>query len=221
MKRILFALLAAALCLSSCMETKNILYRGSMFATVKSVGVVHGDDGRNYYFTNFSNYEKDFPGEGRVLVVFDAISLRSGNDTDYDAELLSYFVPLCKEPVECKTPEEKAALGDDPVRMTDGNWGGGHLNMLCSAYLRMDSKVQHLINLEIVPGDNADTLHTVLRHNAGEDKVTDENSEFFSDYPFYASFPLADKIPEGKTIVLEIKWFWDNEWHVVYADIKK
>lgn len=221
MKRILFAMFAAALCLSSCMESKDILYRGSMFGTLTNSATMKGDDGRTYIFTNAGELATEFPSEGRIVAIFDVIKLRDGSSDVYEAELLDYTVPLCKEPVVCETPEEIAALGDDPLHFTDGTWGGGHLNLLCSAYIRMDSTVPHYINLQVVPGENADTLHTVLRHNAGEDKVTDVNFEMFTDYPFYASFPLADRIPESGSVILEIKWFWDNEWHSTCTEIKK
>ena len=221
MKRILFALLAAALCLSSCMNSKDILYRGSMFGTMSSSSIMLGDDGRTYYFTNTGDFGSEIPTSGRIVAVFDALKLREGTSDVYEAELLNYTVPLSKEPVVCETPEEDEALGDDPLRFTDGTWGGGHLNLLCSAYLRMDSKVSHLINLQLVPGENADTLHTVLRHNAGEDKVTDLNFEFFTEYPFYASFPLEDRIPESGSVILEITWYWDNEWHSICTELKK
>ncbi len=221
MKRFVIAVLAAALCLTACMETEKILYRGSMFGTMQSRGVMLGDDGCVYHFTNFGDISSDFPIDGRVVAIFDVYSKIEGTERDYEAKVLDITVPLCKEPVICETEEEDAALGDDPIQMADGNWAGGYLNMVCNALVRPNSGVTHLVNLQIVPGENPDTLHTVLRHNAGEDKVTETILEDFSTYSFYASFPLADKIADGKTVVLEIKWFWDDKWYTVYANISK
>ena len=221
MKRFLFTLLAAALCLTSCMSTKEILYRGQMFGTMKGVGVMLGDDGRNYRFNNNDQMTTNMPASGRIVAIFDVYSLMEGTSNDYEAELLDYVVPLCKEPVVCTTAEEELALGDAPVALTDGVWGGGHLNMLCTALMLPNSSATHTIDLQIVPSENADTLHTILRHNSGEDIINDLTRDSFAEYPFYASFPLDEYLPEGKSTVLEVKYLWDEEWHSVYATISK
>ena len=221
MKRFLFAVFAAAVCLSACTETKDILYRGSMFGTMQDTGVMLGDDGCTYHFTNLAKLSPAMPSEGRVVATFDVFSLIEGTKTEYEAEVLYYEVPVCKDPVVCNDAMEEAELGTDPVEMQDGSYMAGYLNLLCAAMLRYDSEVVHRINLQVVPGENADTLHTILRHNAGEDKVTEDNSGLYSETPFYACFPLGDYLPDGKSVVLEIKWFWKDEWQYAYGKISK
>ena len=220
MKRFAITALAAIVCLCSCMDTETILYRGSMFGTINGPGIMLGDDSHVYHFRNYTDWE-NFPASGRVVAIFDVYKLMDGTQNDYDAKILSIAVPLCKDPVICETPEEDEALGDDPLAMYDGYFSGGYLNLLCGALLSESSTVEHKVNLQIVPGENADTLHTVMRHNAGTDKVTEINSEFYSARSFYACFPLEDQLPADKSVVLEIKWLWDGEWHTAYTEIKK
>ena len=220
MKRIFLYLICAALCLTSCKTTKDILYRGSMFGTMQGAWNFLGDDGRTYRFTNIES--SDFmPKEGRLVAMFDVYEKVNGSDNSYLAEILDYSVPLSKDPVTCSTKEEEAALGDDPIRMDDGNWSGEYLNMLCTVMLEEESNAVHEINLQIVPGATPDTLHVVLRHNAGEATAGEEGTGQFIQFPFYASFPLADKIAEGKTTTLEIKWFWDSQWSGICTPITK
>lgn len=220
MKRLLYVILCLAV-LAGCDKAEPILYRGTMFGTMQSAGVMLGDDGGTYHFRNFSDMSSSFPSSGRIVAMFEVYSKLEDKEREYEAKVLQYAVPLCKEPVTCATEEEDAALGDDPVEMTNGSCSAGYLNLLCTALTREVSTVPHYINLQIVPGENPDTLHTVLRHNAGDDKVTDENVEFFSDHSFYASFPISSYLPEEGTIVLEIKWFWDDEWHTAWATVAK
>lgn len=220
MKRITLLLLCAVLCLPACKTTKDILYRGSMFGTMQGTWIFLGDDGRTYRFTNIES--SDFmPKEGRMVALFDVYEKVSGSENSYLAEILDYSVPLSKEPVTCSTEEEDAALGDDPIRMDDGNWSGEYLNMLCTVMVEEESRATHEINLQIVPGATPDTLHVVLRHKTGESAEGEEGTGQYVQYPFYASFPLADKLVEGKTTTLEIKWFWDSQWSRICTPISK
>ena len=221
MKRILPVLLIAALCLCSCSDAWDILYKGRMFGTMQSAGVMLGDDGCTYHFTNMSQWGEEVPVSGRIVALFDVYKHIEGTEKDYEAKLLSFAPPLCKEPVECEDDEEQEALGDDSIKILDGFWSGGHLNLTCSVMLRPTFADQHHINLQIVSGESADTLHTILRHNAGEDPYSDDDSESFVDYSFYASFPLANKVSETGAKFLELRWQWDDEWQVVYADLRK
>lgn len=220
MKRSIFLLLLAAACICGCTNTKGILYRGSMFGTMTGPLVMKGDDGNTYHFSN-KMYTDAIPASGRIVALFDVYSKLDGTEKDYNAELITFNVPLTSEPVICKNEEEIAALGDDPIKMEDGAISGGYLNLLCSVLLHNDFKAEHKISLQLVPADNADTLHLVLRHHAGEDKITDDTTESATEYPFYASFPIEDKFPEGKTTVLEVKWYWDHKWNSEYSNIKR
>ena len=93
--------------------------------------------------------------------------------------------------------------------------------MVCTLLMLPNSSSTHNINLQVVPKENSDTLHTVLRHNSGADVLTDLTRDSFSEYPFYASFPLGEYLTEGKSTVLEIKYLWDEEWHSVYTTVSK
>lgn len=220
MKRNILLLLIAAVCLCGCMDTKGILYRGSMFGTMTGPLVFKGDDGNTYHFSN-KMYTDAIPVSGRMVALFDVYSKVDGSENDYNAELITFNVPLTSEPVICTSEEEVAGLGEDPIKMEDGAVSGGYLNLLCSVLLHNDFKAGHKISLQLVPADNPDTLHLVLRHDAGEDKVTDETSESVIEYPFYASFPIEDKLPKDKTTVLELKWFWNQKWNSEYSNIKR
>lgn len=220
MRRFTAAVLAFALCLTACTNTKSILYRASMFGNMTAAGVMLGDDGRTYHFSNDADFP-ELPQEGRIVAILDALDKQEGSGEHYDAELLNYSVPLCKEPVTCSTEEEVAALGDDPIKMEDGSWSGSYLNMICTVMLKSNSTAKHMVNLQIVPGASTDTLHAVLRHNAFADKIDEAEADLFEKYPFYASFPLADKLPEGKATVLELKWYWEGEWHTMCSSISR
>ncbi len=221
MRRILPVILAAALCFCSCGKAFDVLYRACMFGTMQNSEVMLGDDGCTYHFTNLQDLEITLPSSGRIVAMFDVYRQVEGTGNQYEAELMNHWVPLSKEPVICETEEEDEALGDDPIAMGDGWWSGGHLNMAFTLLLKDVTTVKHSVNLQIVPGASADTLHTVLRHNAGEDKVSVENVDFFKEHSFYASFPLQDRLPEKDPVVLEVKWLWDNEWHTVYTKISR
>lgn len=220
MKRFLYIILCLAV-LAGCDKSEPIIYRGTMFGTMQSTGVMLGDDGGTYHFRNVSELGTSFPSSGRIVVMFDVYSKLEDKEREYDAAVLQYAIPLTKDPVTCNTEEEDAALGDDPIEMSNGTCSAGYLNLLCTALIREASPVTHLVNLQIVPGENPDTLHTVLRHNAGDDKVTDDNMEFFSEQQFYASFPIGAYLPEEGTIVLEVKWFWQDDWHTVWTTVAK
>ena len=221
MRRIFPIILAAALCLCACDKNWNVLYRGMMFGTMQNYEEMLGDDGCTYRFTNLKDLEVTLPPSGRIVAMFDVYRKIEGTENHYEAEILNRWIPICNEPVMCDSDDDEAALGDDPIGLADGWWSGGHLILVLKLELREYTTVNHLVNLQIVPGEYEDTLHTVLRHNAAEDKVTEENSEFFSEQAVYACFPLEDKLPEQGSRVLEIKWFWDEEWHTTYAKISK
>lgn len=219
MKRLLFALLVAAFCLTSCINSKEILFSGYMFGTMSGSGIMLGDDGNTYHFGN-GQITADMPVTGRIYAAFQAYKLMDGTRSDYEADLLEYVIPLTNDPIVCTTPEEVEALGKAPVGVASDYYGGGYLNMACVALIS-DNSSAHVINLQIIPAENTDTLHTVLRHYDGQNESSSSLLDSYTRYPFYASFPLKNHLDEEKTKVIEVKYLWDQEWLCSYIGLKK
>lgn len=214
------ALLLTACILAGCTPVKEILYRGQIFGFMTAPLVMQGDDDRIYHFQNADSDK--IPEEGRIVALFDVYEKIEGTENEYTAEMLQYSIPVYKDPTLCTTPEESEALGTDAVRMLDGDYSGGCLNMLCSALFNNDSGITHVVSLETDSTQPVkDTLHFILHHNAGGDAPEGDDNSNFTDYQFYASFPISEMLSKDKDTVLEIKWFWDNEWHRKCATITK
>ena len=220
MKRLLFALLVAAVCLTSCIKGTDILYSGYMFGTMEGAGIMLGDDGNTYHFVN-NQMLSSMPVSGRIFAAFQVYKLIDGTTSDYEADVLEYVTPVTKNPVVCTTEEEVEALGKAPLGVISDYYGGGHLNMACISLIADDPSATHVINLQIIPTENADTLHTVLRHNDGGYEFASSLQDTYTRYQFYACFPLKDYVDEEKTKVIEIKYLWQSEWYSSYIELKK
>ena len=211
MKRILLFCIIAMFA-SACAETPEILYRGLLFGYMTGPETMHGDDERDYHFTNIED-DMGLPSEGRVVALFYATSQTPGKENAYEAELISFSTPAYKNPVLCTSIEESEALGTDPVELADGYFGGGCLNLVCNAYFGPIANVKHVINLAVDNSTPSDTLRLTLRHDAGDDHTDSIDTSDMTVKSFYASFPMGDLMPEGREKVVVFNWYWNDGWH--------
>ncbi len=220
MKRILLFCMTVLIA-ASCADFPTVLYQGLMFGTMQGYATMHGDDGREYHFTNLTA-DTSVPTEGRIVAAFYATSQIQGAENAYEAELINYSLPVYKEPVPCATAGDSEALGTEPVQIADGYFGGGCLNLTCNAYFGPNANVKHELFLAV---DNysapSDTLRLTLRHDAHEDSIIGAEIMEFTIKSFYASFPLVDLLPESGEKVVSISWYWDDEWHTDVRTIKR
>lgn len=212
MKRLLFSMLAAVICLTACDMTPDILYRAMVFGDMQGAYVFNADDGCTYRFTNVTS-DSGLPTSGRVLALFDARKQVEGRENEFEATLNDFRVPIYKAPVQCLNPEDEAALGANEIRFDNGILSGGHLNTMCTVMKELNDTEEPVVNLQLVQGASSDTLHFILRYNAGKDILIALDSDDVQQYSFYACFPISDLIPEGQKPVVELKWLWGGEWN--------
>lgn len=214
MKRILaiFVTLAA---LTACLDIDPFLYRCLTMGFVKDDGSFRADDGRIYTFTDFM---PEWKSGDRVVVIMDVTS--AVNDSVYKATNVSYVYPLFKKPVVVNAgSSEPDTLGVDDIRMIDGWYAGGYLNM--SAQIKMvDGKGPEIVNLMVdnSTAPSVDTLRLVLRHRSDHEL---QPGEVRSDYSFYASFPIREYIAAKDSVVLKISWKWEGQAGSTAAKVEK
>lgn len=219
MKRILLFCVAALLA-ASCNEIPDILYQALLFGDMTAPAVLSADDGCEYHFNNVTT-DTGLPSEGRVVALFNAVSKIEGTDNKYEAQLVNFTVPLYKEPVLCPTKDDADSLGLDPIKLIDGYYGGGCLNLVCNAVFGTSATAKHVVNLAVDTSVASDTLHLSLRHDAQDDKMEVNEMDDYTEKSFYASFPMGDLIPSSGEKIIEFSWYWDNKWQKAIKIIKQ
>ena len=209
-KRLLPFLLALSVLASCDMKSDPFLYRGFMMGFIQEDGSFKGDDGRTYVFSNLSaGY--DWQGATRLLALFDVTEEMA--DGRYDSRLLECNAPLYKEPLKSGEVENIDSFGPDPIDVQDAWYSGGCINMSDCFRYRSDEQGLHKVDLIVDQSRPVtDTLHLLLRHDAGADRLeTDVPPAEYNLHRFYSSFPVASFFPEGKDAgVIEIKWKWED-----------
>lgn len=208
--RKLFSALIVALCAVSCIWT-NPIYQDTTMVDVINPTRVITDSGITY---NIESQLCDGTLETgkRTLVVCNVTKKRS--DTEYDAELLSFVVPLNKAVVRASSITDP--LGDDPVGLSTLWESGGYLNMRFVVQEIEEGKT-HTMNLEWLDTEPADTLRFVMHHDDGIDGIrlpSDDDMEIMYGVG-YATFPIKDLVPAGvKEMPIKITWVWDKQYCV-------
>ena len=218
--RRLLTILAAALVLASCQESQGMLYRTLMYGFVQEDGSLLADDGRTYIFSNATSFP-DYMAAERVLAMFDVVEAENGSETRFKAMMLQFTLPLYKPVDSCTTDEEIEAFGLNPIDMTACNYSGGCINMENTIYVLEGSEVKHLVSLvHDTSRSSGDTLRLRLCHDAGNDALVSD-FDVKRKFVFYSSFPLKDLLPDSGSIVVEIKWSWNDEWNTKYLTLSK
>ena len=220
MKKLLFVL-ATALMLVSCASKDGMLYRTLMYGFVLEDGSLYADDGCTYTFNNLSSFTQLPEPEDRILALFDVVEAEEGSETRFRAMLLQYVLPLYKPVDLCGSDAEIERYGQDPINISALGYSGGCINMENEIVVISGSDVKHLVSL-VHDGarSSEDTVKFVLCHDAGDDAVV-KDFDITARYGFYSSFPIRDLLPEKDSFVLEIKYFWGDEWHKQYKTIGK
>ena len=214
MKRIIAILISFA-AVTACIDLDPFLYRCITMGFVKADGSLRADDGRIY---TFGDYSPEWKAGERVVAIMDVKS--AVNDSVFNAQNMSYSYPLFKKPVVADPGStEPDTLGVDDIRMIEGWYAGGYLNM--SAQIKMvEGKGPEIVNLMIDNTKSAslDTLNLVLRHRSDYEPQT---GEVRTNYSFYASFPLREYIAAKDSVVLKVSWKWEGEAGSVEAKVEK
>lgn len=220
MKRFIIIIAAVMLAAVCCKESNGMLYRTLVPGFMQDNGSMLADDGNTYLFNNPTMPEA-FLKAKRVVALMDVIDAVDGQEKTFNAMMLEYALPVYKDPAECSTTEEIEALGKDPVNVTNIWYSGGCLNLQNVIMIGPDPEVKHTISLAMSPVTaESDTLHFTLCHDAAAD-ATLGDLDGLTRYSFYSSFPIKDLLPETGSRVVELKWFWDEEWNSKYNTISR
>ncbi|MCR5017840.1 MAG: hypothetical protein K6A64_03500 [Bacteroidales bacterium] len=206
------AIIAATLLAVSCFKDNTILYREITMAEVINPNQVVTDAGLTYTIVEKAG-EGSLEGLSRVLIYCNV--LKQTGDKEFDIQLLDFLSPLKKDAVRTSTltkPDD--GLGNDPISVRSAWVSAGYLN-LGLAVLILDSEKDHTINLEFDDTAPMDTLRFTVRHDDG---VSDDLNIFAEDNVTggaYATFPIANLLPEGvSTLPVKLTWVWDKEYVV-------
>ena len=206
------ALIAATLLAVSCFKDNTILYREITMAEVVGPNQVVTDVGLTYNIVE-QVCEGSLEGLSRVLIYCNV--LKQTGDKEFNVQLLDFVAPLKKDVVRSSTltkPDD--GLGLDPIAVSSVWVSSGYLN-LGLAVLILDAEKEHTINLEFDDTAPMDTLRFTLRHDDG---MPDDMNLIADDSTVggtYATFPIANLLPEGvTTLPIKLTWVWDKAYVV-------
>ena len=207
MKRFLYVV-TLILCLAtvSCKKDEILLYNNVTFVTVTD-GKYLTDAGVQYIIVENAT-DREIPAEnGRLILACDILKkVRNGV---YNVRVNAFSQPLTKDVIPASGDS-----ADDPVSLEDGWFSGGYFNSLLGLYVKDESDVKHLLNLEYtLPTESNDTLYLRFRHNAfGEVPAKpDDDTDEYSYVRTYACFKLADLLPSGTVAPVKILWKWFDD----------
>ena len=102
-------------------------------------------------------------------------------------------------------------MGDAPIHIEKGWFGGGYLNMHLALKHNASSGISHSVNLvydEVT--STADTVRFVLRHHPNGD------TEHTVTGRAYASFNMKDlSLEDNSKVYVSVKWRWYNPHGVI------
>ena len=202
----LFAPLLALVLFASCKKDDVLYYNDVTFVNAAD-GVYITDYGLTYDIVENATV-KEIPRDGRLILQCDILKVRG--DGVYEVRVTQFAVPLTKDPV----PSVAEPEADDPIQIENGWFSGGYFNTLLGLFVKDESDVKHLINLEYTLPDEAnDTLYLRLRHNALGELPADPEDET-DEYSYartYACFHLNGLQPSGTEVPVQIQWNWYNQ----------
>ena len=203
MKRFLtFAAILLALAAVSCKKDQVLYYNDVSFVTATD-GVYISDAGVEYVIVENAT-DREIPRDGRLILACDILKkVRTGV---FDVRVNAFSQPLAKDAVEAS-----GSAQDDPVSIEDGWFSGGYFNSLLGLFVKDESSVKHVLNLEYtLPTEANDTLYLRLRHDAlGEIPVNPkDDTDEYSYVRTYACFRLDGLLPSGSEVPVKILWNW-------------
>lgn len=180
------------------------------------------DDGDRLIVTEGRGFSADDGDEGmRVHLCYAYVGSERGEDgldtpMDYYIRLYDINEVLCKQPVKesfilTNEAHRTDSIGNDPVNVEDAWFSGKYLNVEFQVLVKLNSSVQHFINLVYDDVEiHGDTAYVYLRHNAYEDAF-----EFAEERPMRefrwtfgrVSFDVTSILPAGISSV-PVKFIW-------------
>ena len=189
----------------ACKKNDVIFYNDVSFITAQE-GVYYSDAGLEYRIAENAT-GKEIPAEGRFVFASDI--LRKVSERVYEIRLNAFSVPLTKDAVA----SGEAPEAEDPIRLDKGWFAGGYFNILAGLFLREDSEVKHILNVEYtLPTESNDTLYLHVLHDAqGEFPAVPDEPGDYRYVTTYACFHVAGLLPEGTEAPVKISWKWYEE----------
>lgn len=209
----ILAILASAICISSCIQNDDILSTELCMVNIESPTRLITDAGLafNVVETSVSAIPDTVK---RVMILCDVLRQSGASTDEYDVHLLNFAHVLTKHPVLKSTADEEV-IGSDGITLAQLWTGGEYLNGTIQFTSVINSKVSHTVNLVFDDTrSNADTLYFSLHHNAHGESLEHEDipESMLTVSSDYVSFPVTEYIPEGKDeIVLHLDWSWYKE----------
>lgn len=209
----ILAILASAICISSCIHDNDILSSELCMVNVESPNRLITDTGLTFNVVE-SSVSAIPDTVKRVMILCDVLRQTGTSTEEYDVHLLNFAHVLTKQPVLKSTADEET-IGSDGITPAQLWTGGGYLNGAIQFTSVINSKVSHTVNLVFDDTrSNSDTLYFSLHHNAHGESLEHEEipQSMLTLSSDYVSFPVAGYIPEGKDeIVLHLDWNWYRE----------
>lgn len=209
----ILAILASAICISSCIQNDDILSTELCMVNIESPTRLITDAGLTFNVVETS--VSAIPDTvKRVMILCDVLRQTGASTDEYDVHLLNFAHVLTKHPVLKSTADEEV-IGSDGITPAQLWTGGEYLNGAIQFTSVINSKVSHTVNLVFDDTrSNSDTLYFSLHHNAHGESLEHEDipESMLTVASDYVSFPVTEYIPEGKDeIVLHLDWSWYKE----------
>lgn len=210
--RMVLLAVATTLVLSSCDDDddKVYVYRPANYISmgvVNEEGSIETDKG-NVLIPDESSVKNELTEGERVFL--NCHILKEEGENTYRVRVNDYYQLLTKNFVRSSDSEE-GELGDAPIHMEKGWFGGGYLNMLLALRHNASSGIGHSVNLvydEVT--STADTVRFVLRHNPNGD------TEHTVTGRAYVSFNMKDlSLEDNSKVYISVKWRWYNPHGVI------
>ena len=220
MKKFLIIALAAIVTFAGCNKT-TALYYGITDTGKVTNGTIVTDDGLTYIVTE-NETGADYKSLDRIIFLCDVLE-ELETENSYSIRLQNFSSMTVSSPVR-KSAQSEEWFGDDAIRMQNGWFSSGYLNMYVSMTMVQGSSTSHQIRLMFDDtADNSDTLHFYLKHNGyGETYEADSTNTKIVEAAGYVSFPINAYVPKDKKgINVRIDWDWYKTVNSRYSTKKE
>lgn len=199
----------------SCKKDDSIIYGYQGFGTVSGADIIL-DDGITAIVRNIQ-CDGSYVECDRILIYCDL--LKKEAPSTYAINLRDWKKVLKKPCLVASEVTDWEAIGDDPIDIISGWNGGKYLNLDLLFSFKADSETSHFLNLIYEDGESdADTLRFTLRHNSYGESYPHISEDDVRFGRAYASFPIADLIPEGQDAIgvnVTYKWHSSDAGHLI------
>lgn len=215
LRTVLVIFLTAALAAISCKKDDSIIYGYQGIGTVSGADIIL-DNGIRAIVRNIQ-CDGSYVDCERVFILCDL--LKKEDPSTYSINLRDWSRVLTKPFLTAGEVEDWDAIGDDPIDIISGWNGGKYLNLDLLFSFKADSETSHFLNLIYEDGESdADTLRFTLRHNSYGESYPHISEDDVRFGRAYASFPIADLIPEGQDAIgvnVTYKWHSSDAGHLI------